>query len=124
MYNYETAIIYIIKMIHGRNVLYAWQFTTVYYILPVVYNRAWLWDTESTNNYAIKKLSDRIEDITGLETQYREELSSSEPFQVSYILYVTRGPVVYLTQPFQVSHIYHAMDIDIAWDIAHLTLPS
>ena len=40
--------------------------------------RAWLWDTDPE----IEHLSARVEDITGLETQYRNPLSSAEPFQV------------------------------------------
>ena len=38
---------------------------------------AWLWDYEP----GIESLSERVEDITKLETDYAEKFSCSEPFQ-------------------------------------------
>ena len=44
--------------------------------------RAWLWDDDPK----IKVISQRVKDCTGLETELRNSLSSSEPFQVCFTL--------------------------------------
>ena len=45
--------------------------------------RGWLWDFDIKRfDLDAKLLTRRVHDITGLDTTYRETLSSSEPFQV------------------------------------------
>ena len=45
---------------------------------PTLPCSAWLWDTDDD----IRRLSLRVTDITGLDTEYRNPFSSAEPFQV------------------------------------------
>ena len=51
-------------------------------IIVSLYLRAWFWDSDDLENGMTHKLSMKVADITGLDTEHRNKCSSAEPFQV------------------------------------------
>ena len=63
-------------------------------ILYYVVISAWLWDSNGSQNYFMKKLSARVKDITGLETEFSKH-TSAEPFAVSHTLQSPQQQITY-----------------------------